>query len=81
MAEAAARTVATIDLNDKCELRIRVATERGARVVDVRLFEDFAGPSKARCPTKRGVGVPLEHIGALIGALQLARDLAMAEAG
>ena len=69
--------VAALPRDDRTELRINLEIGQGGAVVDIRLFEDRKGLSKARVPTKRGITMPLEQAGDLVIALTKAQVIAI----
>lgn len=70
--------VAALSRNDRSEWRVILDVDRrGDAVLDIRVFEDFAGPAKALTGTKVGVTVPLDRLYDLINALSKAAVVAL----
>lgn len=70
-------TVATIEKNQREEVRIVLDTFKGAQLVDLRVFSAFTA-SNIMMPTKEGLSLRVETLPDLIKALSQARDQAEA---
>jgi hypothetical protein len=56
--------------DDRSEVRVAIDLDKhGDAVIDVRVWEEFAGPAKARTATKTGISIPLRRYHDLIHAL------------
>lgn len=51
-------TIGSVDLSPTLQARVTICNASGKRVIDVRLFDLFAG---VFMPGKRGVSIPVEH--------------------
>ncbi|HLY77827.1 MAG TPA: hypothetical protein VKQ70_00520 [Caulobacteraceae bacterium] len=66
--------------DDRSEWRVTLDCDRrGQVVIDIRRFEEFAGPAKARTGTRFGISIPVERLPELINALTKAQLLLVEE--
>lgn len=70
--------IAMVEKNGVEEIRVALDSFKGIRLVDVRVFAEFAGAAKVRGPTKKGVAVQPHQLRALIDALRQAEVAAVA---
>lgn len=74
--------VAALPRDDRSEWRIALDTDRrGNTVLDIRVYEEFAGPAKVRGPSKHGISIPIDQArdldNAIIKAVVVAREMGL----
>lgn len=68
--------IAIVRKNAVEEVRVALTEFCGKDLVDVRIFQEFAGANGERTPTRKGLALHVSKLPALIAALEAAREAA-----